>query len=161
MPCVRVQQPCAWPPLRAHCDAQYGHALASVNVWLPLTRASAAGTATLQLERWPPGTKRFAPLELRLGELAVFWGAYLAHFTVANTTCVTRVSLDFRVVPRGREGEHYREGAYYALARRRPAGGAAPTYDKVRGGTPSHQHGLPWCSAAAAAPSPQPPPPPP
>ena len=42
----------------------------------------------------------FEPFVLGYGQCQRFWGNRCRHFTVANETCRTRVSLDFRVVPR-------------------------------------------------------------
>ena len=42
----------------------------------------------------------FTPPERSYGAAISFWGACCQHYTVPNTTDVTRVCLDFRVVPR-------------------------------------------------------------
>lgn len=47
-----------------------------------------------------PGAGDFVPFAASFGEAVRFWGACCEHFTVANESDRTRVSLDFRVVPR-------------------------------------------------------------
>jgi hypothetical protein len=63
---------------------------------VPLT--TAAGTNSLYAES-SPGRGDFTPFALGYGTIQRFWGAACAHHTVANETS-TRVSFDFRVVPR-------------------------------------------------------------
>jgi hypothetical protein len=57
------------------------------------------GSNTLHVES-KPGLGDFHPLELRRGQLCRFWGNQCQHYTVANQTDATRVSFDFRVIPR-------------------------------------------------------------
>ena len=85
------------PTGRPHCDSEYGHQHGELNFWLPLTRAS--GSNSLYAES-APGLADFASFELEYGECQRFWGARCLHFTKANETSRTRVSFDFRVVPR-------------------------------------------------------------
>ena len=47
-----------------------------------------------------PGRADFAPFALDYGQIQRFWGAECAHHTVANGSGRTRVSFDFRVMPR-------------------------------------------------------------
>jgi hypothetical protein len=48
-----------------------------------------------------PGRGNFTPFDVRggFGSVVVFWGNQCKHYTVPNTTGVSRVSLDFRVCP--------------------------------------------------------------
>lgn len=85
------------PTGRPHCDSEYGHQRGELNFWLPLTRVS--GSNSLYAES-APGLADFASFELEYGECQRFWGARCLHFTKANETSRTRVSFDFRVVPR-------------------------------------------------------------
>ena len=82
---------------KVHNDSQYGHSRKELNFWLPLTRT--AGTNSLFCES-SPGAKDYAPFELHYGQCQRFWGAQCVHYTEANDTDFTRVSLDFRVLPR-------------------------------------------------------------
>jgi hypothetical protein len=57
------------------------------------------GSNTLHVESIP-GLGDFHPLELSYGQLCRFWGNQCHHYTIANRTDSTRVSFDFRVIPR-------------------------------------------------------------
>ena len=50
-------------------------------------------------------------MELRVGQLLQFYGHQCDHFSLPNATGVTRLSLDFRVVPRSAFLERY-EGSH-------------------------------------------------
>ena len=82
-----------------HCDADYLHQASEINFWLPLTRVY--GSNTLWVES-SPGLGDFHPLELEYGQAAVFYGNQCRHYTMANDTPTTRVSIDFRVIPGAR-----------------------------------------------------------
>jgi hypothetical protein len=67
-----------------------------VNVWIPLTPVG--GTNSLWLES-VPGKQDFQPLEVdEFGTAVLFWGNQCEHYSVANDTNTTRLSLDLRVV---------------------------------------------------------------
>ena len=103
----------------AHRDVDNGHPSAEINYWLPLTRAG--GSNSLYTES-APGQADFAPFDAEYGELIRFWGAQCLHYTLPNETTRTRVSFDFRVVPRscyveeecaGGRADPYRPGEFY------------------------------------------------
>ena len=94
-PCVRVVRPGEFS-IGCHCDASYGFPQAAINCWLPLT--AAAGTNSLTVES-SPGAEDWHSLEGTLGDAWLFHGSLCLHFTPANTTAATRVSLDLRLVP--------------------------------------------------------------
>ena len=148
-PCVRIQQPCDFHTIRCHVDSMYCHPAGSLNCWLPLT--TTYGANTLHLES-SPGAEDFSPLELRYGQVAVFDGTTCAHYTLANTTDHTRVSLDFRVVPGSAfdpdaecsrvkgGGQCYNIGGDYSEARLMPLGHPAegPVTTAIRGESSVH-----------------------
>lgn len=111
-PTLRCQLPGTRPLGHSHRDDEYeGHQGEEINFWLPLTRTW--GSNTLHVES-SPGRGDFKPLELSYGDLFRFHGGQCEHYTLANDTGFTRVSLDFRVIPRsvwrnefgGRIGEY-------------------------------------------------------
>ena len=57
------------------------------------------GSNTLHVES-APGKGDFRPMDLRAGEGLRFNGIACRHYTCANDTGRTRVSFDFRVIPR-------------------------------------------------------------
>ena len=150
-PCVRVQQPCDFHTIRVHVDSMYNHPEGSINCWLPLTRTFGANSLHIESS---PGAEDFEPLDMRPGQIAVFDGTACAHYTLANTTERTRVSLDFRVVPGsardpdaeassttlpgGGRRQIYNVGGYYSEARL--IDGA---WIRTVAGTPCVRHGFP------------------
>ncbi|GMI49826.1 hypothetical protein ScalyP_jg665 [Parmales sp. scaly parma] len=97
-PTLRVQMPSHAPTIGMHKDSDFAaHESSEINFWIPLT--SVWGDNTLQLES-SPNKSDFHPMELQPGEGLRFDGANCRHFTNANTTNSTRVSFDFRVIPR-------------------------------------------------------------
>ena len=78
-----------------HKDEDHLHSPSEINFWLPLT--SAYGAASLWAESLP-GHGDFHPFEVGYGQVVRFWGNKCMHFTMDNTTSVSRVSFDFRVV---------------------------------------------------------------
>jgi hypothetical protein len=129
-PVLRVVLPGSVAPCQPHCDADYFHDPNEINYWLPLTKVW--GSNTLWAES-RPGAGDFAPFELEPGQLMRFYGNRCQHFTRANETDATRVSIDFRVLPlhlhmspkdRPREETAVMQttfvldaGGYYAVAR--------------------------------------------
>jgi ectoine hydroxylase-related dioxygenase (phytanoyl-CoA dioxygenase family) len=97
-PTVRVVPPSARAVGKPHKDADYvGHEDAEINFWVPLTRVF--GANTLQVES-APGAADFSAVELEPGQALRFNGARCSHHTLPNTTDATRVSFDFRLIPR-------------------------------------------------------------
>ena len=143
-PCVRVHRPGEFS-IGPHCDAQYQAPDGNLNYYVPLTEAI-WGTNSLYLES-APGREDWHPLSLSYGELATFYGVYCSHFTAENTTTVTRVSLDFRLVPGGcyapdvtDQPVHFRAGEYYSEAAWDASSGR---FEVRRRGQPYWRHGFP------------------
>ena len=81
-----------------HADglAPYNHQPGEVNIWVPLT--TVGGSNSLVSESFP-GLGDFHPFEASPGQFVKFYGNRCWHYTVQNTTEITRVSFDIRVVP--------------------------------------------------------------
>ena len=146
LPTLRVSHPSERPMGHPHCDYEYGHQPAELNVWLPLTEAWGANTL---LAESAPGRGDFAPLELGWGRCARFWGNQCRHYTVANDSGFTRVSLDLRCLDVRRfnraftghgagghgGGDHrFRLGQFYASSRLPAAEAAAEAEAEAEGG---------------------------
>ena len=96
-PCIRVVRPGEFS-IGPHCDLAYGHSIASLNFYVPLS-APIMGTNAIYLETQPDG-EDWQPLLYPNGNEGVavlFDGVECLHFTLENMTPFTRVSLDFRV----------------------------------------------------------------
>eukprot|EP01063_Lacrimia_lanifica_P018661 TRINITY_DN25570_c0_g1_i1.p1 TRINITY_DN25570_c0_g1~~TRINITY_DN25570_c0_g1_i1.p1 ORF type:complete len:305 (+),score=98.93 TRINITY_DN25570_c0_g1_i1:24-938(+) len=146
--CLRVQPPAENNIGYAHCDAQYQHQPGQINFWLPLTEANARNSLYVESS---PGNGDFHPFLGGAGDVFRFYGNQCFHHTVANTSDVTRVSIDFRVVPgscfdadpaasRQRNGyQKFQVGVdddgYYSRCRRVDGGGFATdnTFAQRRG----------------------------
>ena len=143
-PCVRVHRPGEFS-IGPHCDAQYQAPDGNLNYYVPLTEAI-WGTNSLYLES-EPGAEDWHPLTLSYGELKTFYGVYCSHFTAENTTDVTRVSLDFRMLPGSCYEEavelqprDFRVGEYYSSCARNPVTGR---FEMATRGAPYWRHGFP------------------
>lgn len=110
-PCVRVHCP-GELTIGPHCDAMYGHVPTTLNVIVPLTPCR--GTACLVYESLP-GKEDWTRLEADgCGRALFFAGGLATHFTSENTTGVTRVSLDARLLTTVPTGQY--ERGYYVRA---------------------------------------------
>lgn len=93
-PCIRIMRPGEFS-IGPHCDMAYGHSIGNINFHIPLTPTY--GTNALYTES-RPGREDWHPLTTKsVGMGFVFDGARCLHYSLENTTCHTRVSIDFRV----------------------------------------------------------------
>jgi hypothetical protein len=98
-PNFRFQPPGSTAVRRWHKDSEFGHSVHEINYWVPLT------TATVDNCVWiapsdDPSTA--IPMPCEPGEVLVFSGATLRHGNKPNQSDRTRVSFEFRVIPRDR-----------------------------------------------------------
>lgn len=91
-----------------HCDGDYGHPAEEINFMLSITGQS--GTNSCYIES-RPGNGDFEALNIKKGEVAVFYGNRCRHFNKKNQTNQTRISFDFRVIP----GSLYKESSATAV----------------------------------------------
>lgn len=107
-PYLRIHQKEKVSVLDYHTDDQYlvGNEFSDcyknvlrneINFWLPLTEAY--DTNSLWVET-SPNSKKFNPIKASYGDLIQFDGVKLHHGTEVNKTGQTRVSFDFRIVPK-------------------------------------------------------------
>ena len=80
-----------------HTDFEYNHPEGELNYVLALT--DMFDTNSIFIES-APGRGDFSPMKLKKGELMFFNGNKLRHGNELNQTGVTRVSIDFRILPR-------------------------------------------------------------
>jgi hypothetical protein len=97
VPTFRVHLPGNLSVGSFHRDSDFGHDAAEQNWWLPCTEAR--DTSAVWVES-VPGRGDYQPREAIYGEVILFDGANLVHGNKINKTGQTRVSFDFRVVPR-------------------------------------------------------------
>jgi hypothetical protein len=80
-----------------HRDRDYAHGEGEINFWLPVTPAWDTNSVWIESRE---GAEDFRPYDVDVGQVLVFDGVNLAHGNRLNETGKTRVSFDFRVIPR-------------------------------------------------------------
>lgn len=79
-----------------HCDYDFGHPPGEINYILPFTEMY--GENSVYVESTPEAGD-FSPITMSYGTYFRFWGNKCRHFNRINTTGVSRLSYDFRVMP--------------------------------------------------------------
>lgn len=79
-----------------HCDADYNHQPGEVNYILPLTPMF--GTNSVYVES-APGEGDYHSVEAPVGSVFCFYGNRCRHYNRRNDTGVSRLSIDFRIIP--------------------------------------------------------------
>jgi len=82
---------------RFHRDIDYGHSRVEVNYSVPQTRMYNTNSIWIETKE---RKEDYRAIELKIGECVEFHGAYLKHGAKENKTSDTRVSFDFRVMPK-------------------------------------------------------------
>lgn len=95
IPTFRVHFPGNLAVAEFHKDSDYFHQLNEVNVWLPLTDAFDTNTIWIESE---PGLEDYKGYDVKKGQVLIFPGSKLKHGNLLNTTGLTRISLDFRLL---------------------------------------------------------------
>lgn len=80
-----------------HRDRDYNHGPDEINFWLPLTDVYAENSVWIETAE---GREDFEPTPMSFGNVLIFDGANLKHGNSGGDCGRTRVSFDFRVVPR-------------------------------------------------------------
>jgi len=97
VPTFRVHQPGNKAVGEFHTDSMYGHQKAAMNFWVPLTESY--GSNALYVSQ--TGDEADAtPQQVSYGSLIIFDAVGTLHGNKINTTRDTRVSFDFRTIPR-------------------------------------------------------------
>ncbi len=102
-----------------HKDKEYNHPEEETNFWVPVTPAF--GTNTIWIES-QPDRGDFQPQPVNYGQALVFPGCQLTHGNKVNDTGKTRVSFDFRVIPKSKWVDPIEPTAGIAFGRLRKIG---------------------------------------
>lgn len=78
-------------------DPEYKITPGVINGWLPLTTVSGRNSLYIESER---GSEDYRPVSLQPGKILIFDAYHLKHGSYANDTPSTRVSFDFRFLPK-------------------------------------------------------------
>jgi ectoine hydroxylase-related dioxygenase (phytanoyl-CoA dioxygenase family) len=105
-----------------HKDGDYNHQRTETNYWMPFTKAFGNNTIWIESEE---DRADFQAYDVDHGEVLIFHGASLKHGNKPNDTGVSRVSMDFRIIPHSQyqqmEAESsnlklkFQIGGYYSL----------------------------------------------
>jgi len=124
IPTFRIQAPNNVGVGEWHKDRQYNHNQNEINFFLPFTDAFDTNTIWAESEE---DKGDYSPIEARYGQFVVWEGVRLTHGNKLNQTDVSRVSVDFRIVPLSKwsvqEGEaintkvKFDIGGYYELCK--------------------------------------------
>lgn len=79
-----------------HCDADYNHQPGEINFILPLTPMFDTNSVYVESA---PGESDFHPANVPTGTVFCFYGNKCRHYNRRNDTGVSRLSIDFRVIP--------------------------------------------------------------
>lgn len=92
VPTFRIQFPGNVAVGEPHKDSDYNHPSEAINFWLPLTDVNKHNGI------WTAD----GPITCKYGQLVVFDGANIEHWNNPNKSNKTRVSFDFRVIPKSK-----------------------------------------------------------
>ncbi len=113
VPSFRVHLPGNVATGNFHKDSDFGHSVASLNFLVPLTPM--AQSSSVWLEGYG-GDGSIAPVQLTPGRYLRFHGAVLSHGSYPNETGRTRVSFDFRVLPKAAYKDEGKKSAQLGMA---------------------------------------------
>jgi len=85
-----------------HRDSEYSHSIYEKNIFLPVTKAFGNNTIWVESKR---DKKDYSPMDTNYGEFYLWDGANLLHGNKLNDTNNTRVSFDFRILPKSKYNE--------------------------------------------------------
>ena len=96
IPTFRVQLPGNLAVGEFHRDSEYGHQNGAVNIFIPFTELNKYNTILVETV---PDSNEYLPMLCDYGEVYMWDGVNNKHGNVLNSSKVTRVSIDARVVP--------------------------------------------------------------
>lgn len=108
-PTFRLQLPGEMAVHAWHYDSDPGHGHPDWEINFQIALTDMHGSRATWIES-VPGLRDFAPMELSVGQFAVFDGNRCLHGNKRNDTESSRVSLDFRVLPWNRYADRPTNG---------------------------------------------------
>ena len=99
IPTFRVHQPNNLAVAEYHRDSDYSHSEHEINFYLPLTKAWGNNTIWTETEY---DKKDFSPINANVGDVVMWNGSLLLHGNKLNDTGKSRVSVDFRILPKSK-----------------------------------------------------------
>ena len=93
---IRDGETCENGVIGLHCDREFGHPPEEINYIVPFTDMYAENSVYVESA---PNVGDFTPLTMSYGTYYRFWGNQCRHHNRINTTGVSRLSYDFRIIP--------------------------------------------------------------
>tara|TARA_A100001011_G_scaffold363972_2_gene414298 strand:- start:691 stop:1362 length:672 start_codon:yes stop_codon:yes gene_type:complete len=109
-PSFRIQYPKSKAVTTWHCDndKNHQHPIDEINIMVPVTKMFSTNAVWRESL---PGLGDFSPMELDIGDVAIWNGNRCRHGNKPNDTGLTRISFDFRVLPAVSYDENYSAGS--------------------------------------------------
>jgi len=79
-----------------HCDSDYNHQPGEINFILTMSGQSGNNSCYIETS---PHSEIYKSVDIKYGEFISFYGNKCRHYNRLNDTGVSRVSIDFRVMP--------------------------------------------------------------
>lgn len=79
-----------------HCDADYNHQPGEINFIVPITPMFGTNSVFVESE---PNLGDYHSVNIPIGSAFCFYGNKCRHYNVRNDTGLSRVSIDFRIIP--------------------------------------------------------------
>lgn len=121
-PTFRIHMPGNLAVGEFHKDSDYNHQRSEVTHWMPFTPAFDTNTIWIESEE---DKGDYEPHNVNNGEILIFPASILRHGNKVNETNVSRVSIDFRIIPYSKYTEteagsshlklKFKVGGYYSL----------------------------------------------
>jgi len=106
VPTFRTQVPGNYSVAAWHKDSDYNHLTDELNIFLPITPAH--GNNTIWAETRPQKAD-YSPMNANPGEYYIWPGSSLVHGNKVNDTGLSRISIDFRVLPYSKYSDNDRQ----------------------------------------------------
>ena len=105
LPNIRIHIPNGLAVKRWHCDSDqdHKHPLGEINSVIPLTNMFDTNSIWRESS---PEKGDFKPFDLKVGEIIYWNGNTCIHGNKINKSLKTRISFDFRVLPRDKYNEY-------------------------------------------------------
>jgi hypothetical protein len=106
-----------------HRDRDYNHPVEEVNIWVPITNACGSNSIWIESSF---DKEDYLPVDIDFGNFIIF-DSGLKHGNVVNEEGITRISFDFRVIPKSAykapseaslsysQGIEFKLGDYYSV----------------------------------------------
>jgi hypothetical protein len=80
-----------------HCDGDYNHPAEEINFMISITGQHDTNSCYIESQ---PNKGDFFPLKIEKGQFISFYGNQCRHYNMLNKENETRISFDFRVIPK-------------------------------------------------------------